>query len=115
MKPGQVLEVQLLYENRPLANAQLLAFSKKKLKTQLVQRTDADGRARFVLPHADIWMLSAVHMVPAPAAAPSRGFVLGRQVGRQPGQVADPLAQALVPGESAAGDNLLKRRSQLLE
>jgi uncharacterized GH25 family protein len=69
LKPGQGLEVQLLYENRPLANAQLLAFSKKKLKTQLVQRTDADGRARFVLPHADIWMLSAVHMVPAPAGA----------------------------------------------
>ena len=69
LKGGQTVEVQLLYENRPLANVQLLAFSKKKLMKQLVQRTDADGRARFVLPHADIWMLSAVHMVPAPADA----------------------------------------------
>jgi uncharacterized GH25 family protein len=69
LKPGQALEVQLLYENRPLAHAQLLAFSKKKLKTQLKLRTDAHGRARFVLPHADIWMLSAVHMIPAPADA----------------------------------------------
>lgn len=69
LKPGQNLEVQLLYENRPLANALLVAFSKKKLKTQLTQRTDAQGRARFVLPHADIWMLSAVHMIPAPADA----------------------------------------------
>jgi len=69
LKRGQSLEVQLLYENRPLANAQVMAFSKKKLKTQLVQRTDADGRARFLLPHADIWMLSAVHMIPAPADA----------------------------------------------
>ena len=69
LKRGQSLEVQLLYENRPLANAQVMAFSKKKLKTQLVQRTDAEGRARFVLPHADIWMLSAVHMIPAPADA----------------------------------------------
>lgn len=67
--PSQSLEVQLLYENRPLANALLVAFSKKKLKTQLVQRTDAQGRARFALPHADIWMLSAVHMIPAPADA----------------------------------------------
>jgi uncharacterized GH25 family protein len=66
LKSGQSLEVQLLYENRPLANARLVAFSKKKLKTQLVQRTDAEGRARFVLPHDDIWMLSAVHMIPAP-------------------------------------------------
>lgn len=69
LKRGQALEVQVLYENRPLANAQVLAFSKKKLKTQLAQRTDAEGRARFVLPHADIWMLSAVHMIPAPAEA----------------------------------------------
>ena len=69
LKRGQELVVQLLYENRPLANAQVLAFSKKKLKTQLVQRTDAEGRARFVLPQADIWMLSAVHMIPAPADA----------------------------------------------
>jgi len=69
LKRSRELVVQLLYENRPLANAQLLAFSKKKLKTPLVQRTDAEGRARFVLPHADIWMLSAVHMIPAPADA----------------------------------------------
>ena len=69
LNPGQSLEVQLLYENRPLANALLVAFSKKKLKTQLTQRTDAQGRARFALPHADIWMLSAVHMIPAPADA----------------------------------------------
>ena len=69
LQRGQGLEVQLLYESRPLANAKLVAFSKKKLKTQLVQRTDAEGRARFVLPHADIWMLSAVHMIPAPADA----------------------------------------------
>jgi uncharacterized GH25 family protein len=69
LKPGQSLEVQVLYENRPLANAKLVAFSKKKLKDQPVQRTDANGRARLVLPHADIWMLSVVHMIPAPAEA----------------------------------------------
>lgn len=69
LRPGQGLEVQLLYENRPLANAQLLAFSKKKSKTPLMQRTDAQGRARFVLPYPDVWMLSAVHMIPAPANA----------------------------------------------
>ena len=69
LKRGQALEVQLLYEGRPLANAKLVAFSKKKLKSQPVQRTDAQGRARFVLPHAGVWMLSAVHMIPAPADA----------------------------------------------
>ena len=65
----QALEVQLLYENRPLAGAQIVAFSKTKPKTLLIQRTDRTGRARFVLPHADIWLLNAVHMIPAPADA----------------------------------------------
>jgi uncharacterized GH25 family protein len=69
LKRGQELEVQLLYENRPLAGAQLMAFSKKKPKDRLLQRTDSEGRARFVLPHADVWLLSAVHMIPAPADA----------------------------------------------
>lgn len=68
LKPGQPLEVQVLYENQPLANAQILALSKTKSKTRLLQRTDANGRARIVLPHADIWLLSAVHMIPAPDA-----------------------------------------------
>jgi len=69
LKPNQPLEVQLLYENRPLANTQVLALSKKQSKTRRLQRTDANGRARFVLPHADVWMLSAVHMIPAPDGA----------------------------------------------
>lgn len=69
LKPGQPVEVQVLYENRPLANAQVLALSKTKSKTRLLQRTDANGRARIVLPHADVWLLSAVHMIPAPDAA----------------------------------------------
>jgi uncharacterized GH25 family protein len=69
LKPGQPIEVQVLYENRPLANAQVLALSKTKSKTRLLARTDANGRARIVLPHADIWLLSAVHMIPAPDVA----------------------------------------------
>lgn len=69
LKKGQVLEVQLLYENRPLAGAQILAMSKTKPKNQLLQRTDRAGRARFVLPHADMWLLNAVHMIPAPTDA----------------------------------------------
>ena len=69
MQDKQALEVQLLYENRALAGAQIMAFSKTKPKTPVVQRTDRAGRARFVLPHADVWLLNAVHMIPAPADA----------------------------------------------
>lgn len=63
------LEVQLLYENKPLAGVQIEAFAKKKLKTRLLQRTDSEGRARFTLPHHGAWLLNAVHMIPAPASA----------------------------------------------
>lgn len=69
LKKDQTLEVQLLYENRPLAGAQVMAFSKTKPQDHLLQRTDRAGRARFVLPHADVWLLNAVHMIPAPAEA----------------------------------------------
>lgn len=68
-KAKQAVEVQLLYENRPLAGAQITAFSKTKPKQHLLQRTDRAGRARFVLPHADVWLLNAVHMIEAPAEA----------------------------------------------
>lgn len=67
--PNPAVEVELLYENRPLAGALMVAFSKTQPKTRLEQRTDARGRARFVLPHADVWLLNAVHMIPAPPAA----------------------------------------------
>lgn len=69
LNKDRTLEVQLLYENRPLAGAQIMAFSKTKPKNPLSQRTDRDGRARFVLPHADVWLLNAVHMIAAPAEA----------------------------------------------
>jgi uncharacterized GH25 family protein len=69
LRRGQPLEVQLLYEGRPLADVQVMALSKTRSKDRLLQRTDASGRARFALPHADVWLLSAVHMIPAPAEA----------------------------------------------
>jgi len=67
LKRDQPLEVQLLYESRPIADVQVMAFSKTQPKNKLLQRTDAQGCARFVLPHADVWLLSAVHMISAPA------------------------------------------------
>jgi hypothetical protein len=30
-------------------------------------RSDKDGRVRLRLPHAGMWMVKAVHMIPAPA------------------------------------------------
>lgn len=69
LKPGQPIEVQLLYEGQPLAGAQVMELAKKNPKKKLLTRTDAEGHARIVLPQADVWLLSAVHMIPAPADA----------------------------------------------
>jgi len=69
LTPQQNVQVQLLYEGRPLAGAQMVAFSKTKPEVRLTQRTDKAGRVSFVLPHADIWLLNAVHIMPAPADA----------------------------------------------
>jgi uncharacterized GH25 family protein len=74
--PGQDLPVRLLYENRPLAGALVVAMNRANPAEKLSARTDKDGRVRFkVRPGSPsssrgaggMWLIKAVHMVPAPA------------------------------------------------
>ena len=76
--PGQDLPVRLIYENRPLAGALVVAMNRLNPMEKLSARTDKDGRVRFKLrpgaPSAakgagGMWLIKAVHMVPAPAGA----------------------------------------------
>jgi uncharacterized GH25 family protein len=75
--PGQDLPVRLLYENRPLAGALVVAMNRVNPAEKLSARTDKDGRVRFKLPPVPasaraaggMWLIKAVHMVPAPAGA----------------------------------------------
>jgi uncharacterized GH25 family protein len=67
LRAGQDLPVRLTYENRPLAGALVVAMNRRNPADRLSARTDNDGRARFRLPGGGMWLIKAVHMIPAPA------------------------------------------------
>lgn len=66
---GQELPVRLTFENRPLAGALVVAVNRDRPDDKVTARSDAAGRVRFRLPHAGMWMIKAVHMVPAQPGA----------------------------------------------
>jgi len=69
IRAGQDLPVRLTYQNRPLAGALVVAMNRRNPSEKLSARTDGDGRVRFRLPAGGMWLIKAVHMVPAPAGA----------------------------------------------
>ena len=64
------LTVQLLYEGQPVTGALVMALNKSA--PHEVQRVESgpDGRAEFDLRRSGLWLVKAVHMVPAAAQAP---------------------------------------------
>jgi hypothetical protein len=64
---GQDLPVRLTYENRPLAGALVVAMNRLNPSEKRSARTDSDGRVRFQLQPGGMWLIKAVHMVPASA------------------------------------------------
>jgi hypothetical protein len=69
LRAGQDLPVRLTYENRPLPGALVVAINRRNPSEKLSARTDNDGRVRFRLPADGMWLVKAVHMIPAPAGA----------------------------------------------
>ena len=67
IRAGQDLPVRLTYENRPLAGALVVAMNRVNPSEKLAARTDSDGRVRFRLRPGGMWLIKAVHMIPAPA------------------------------------------------
>jgi len=67
LRAGQDLPVRLTYENRPLPGALVVALNRLNPGEKLAARTDKDGRVRLQLRPGGMWMVKAVHMVPAPA------------------------------------------------
>jgi uncharacterized GH25 family protein len=67
--PEQELPVRLLYESRPLAGALVVAINRVNPAEKQSVRTDTDGRVRFRLRSGGMWLIKAVHMVPAPAGS----------------------------------------------
>ncbi len=66
IEPGAPLTFRVLDAGAPLARALVRAFPKEGGGAPLTERTDAEGRARFRLPHAGVWMVSVVAMKRAP-------------------------------------------------
>lgn len=65
LKPGTELPLRLYYADRPLADALVIAFTNDRPLEKLRARTDRDGRVRLALPRSGVWLVTAVHMVPA--------------------------------------------------
>lgn len=64
---GGSIPVRLLYEGKPLAEALVVAMNRDEPGKRLSARTDKAGRVVLALPRGGVWLVKAVHMVPAPA------------------------------------------------
>ena len=63
LKPGEALPVRLLYRGKPLDGALVMALASPESP---VSARTAGGRASLVLDRPGLWLVKAVHMVPAP-------------------------------------------------
>jgi hypothetical protein len=61
----RTLRLRLLYQDRPLSGALVVASNKSDPLTKFRKRTDDNGRVEFTLPRPGIWLVTSVHMVPA--------------------------------------------------
>jgi uncharacterized GH25 family protein len=64
---GTELPVRLLYLGKPLAGVLVAAFTRDQPDARVTARTDVAGRVRLRLDHPGVWLVKAVHMIPAPA------------------------------------------------
>jgi uncharacterized GH25 family protein len=69
IRAGQALPIRLTYEQRPLAGALVVAINRLNPAEKVTARSDADGRVKLALRPGGMWMVKAVHMVPAPAGS----------------------------------------------
>ena len=58
--------LRLIYEGKPLEGALVVAFNKTEPLKKLKARTDKDGRVQFDFNRPGVWLVTAVHMLPAP-------------------------------------------------
>jgi uncharacterized GH25 family protein len=69
MKAGDELPVRLLYEGKPLSGALVVALAYDDAEKKIAQRSDRAGRVALRLPKQGVWLIKAVHMVPAAGVA----------------------------------------------
>jgi uncharacterized GH25 family protein len=66
LQAGQDLPVSLTYRGRPLPGALVVAMNRANPMNKITARTDNKGRVTFRLPQDGVWLIKAVHMIPAP-------------------------------------------------
>ena len=66
---GELLPVRLTWRNHPLPGALVVAINRLHPDRKLAFRTGNDGRVLFRLPSDGMWLIKAVHMIPAAAGA----------------------------------------------
>ncbi len=69
LRPGEDLPLRLMYRDRPLAGALVVARNRLNPTEKLSARTDAAGRVHFRLKPEGMWMIKAVHMIREPEGA----------------------------------------------
>ena len=69
LREGEELPVRLTYLNKPLAGALVIAMNKQNPMQKIAVRSGADGRVRLKLHPGGMWLIKAVHMIPAPAGS----------------------------------------------
>ena len=57
--------IRLLFHNRPLAGALVVAINRLHPAEKMTARTDASGHVQFRFAGGGMWLVKAVHMVPA--------------------------------------------------
>lgn len=65
LRADEDLPVLLAYKDRPLADTLVVAMNRLNPAEKRTARTDNDGRVRFKLHPGGMWLIKAVHMVPA--------------------------------------------------
>ena len=63
------LSFTLTYEGRPKSGALVVAMSQRDPSKKLTARSDRVGRVSFAFPTGGVWLVKAVHMMPAPAGS----------------------------------------------
>jgi uncharacterized GH25 family protein len=66
LRPGDLLPVRLTYRQAPLPDALVVAYNQRAPYRKLRVRADREGRASFTIDEPGMWLVKAVHMVPAP-------------------------------------------------
>ena len=69
LRDGQDLPVRLTYLGRPIPGVLVVAMNRLNPTQKTSARTDADGRVHVKMRSSGMWLVKAVHMVPAPAGS----------------------------------------------